>query len=546
VSLSGSATVWVSQTVTDADGDTSTAGSSAASALSITFKDDAPTLSITDPDQMAYNLVSPGTSAVVSGDYTFSAGADLANFGASFGASTALTWVDMPTGYHFTQTDPTWNGTTDKSLTWTAYDANNVAQFKVTLDDGGHYQFQLLAPIGPEITSTSNLMASISGGSNLSYYDIAASNFGGAFILEIDGTVRGSNSTVTISNSELGVAGNTVQSNETLVLRVLQEPTYPDASIAKLYLSLANTGSIKVGDAFSYKVTYSDGSVQTYSDFVQPEVGNPTAPGIVVFDNFDPSRIVTGIEISAPGVTWKVDGISVDYYKSISANDTSYDFTLTGQDGDGDTASASFTVDVGVGTAGDDILRGGASDNNISAGAGSDSIFGGAGNDIIDGGDGNDTIQGGIGDDILTGGLGADVFKWTLGDVGTVGTSAIDTVKDFQAGTGGDALDLRDLLDLNGATAGNGWSGDLVAMATALKGFVQITDTGTSLQLVIDTNGLTTADGALTSNQGKVQTIVLEGIHASTFGVNATGTLLDSQVQTILNKMLTDGNLKHD
>jgi hypothetical protein len=43
-----------------------------------------------------------------------------------------------------------------------------------------------------------------------------------------------------------------------------------------------------------------------------------------------------------------------------------------------------------------------------------------------------------------------------------------------------------------------------------------------------------------------VQTIVLDGIHASTFGVSATGVLTDTQVQTILNKMLTDGNLKHD
>jgi len=39
---------------------------------------------------------------------------------------------------------------------------------------------------------------------------------------------------------------------------------------------------------------------------------------------------------------------------------------------------------------------------------------------------------------------------------------------------------------------------------------------------------------------------VLEGVHASMFGVNATGTLSDSQVQTILKQMLTDGNLKHD
>jgi Domain of unknown function (DUF5801)/RTX calcium-binding nonapeptide repeat (4 copies) len=538
----------VTQTITDADGDHASASLDVGTLAFFQIQDSGPTIAAHDPTSMAFNMSSTVASAPVSGSYDFNVGTDTATFGISFGASTALKWNGMPSGYSFEQTDATWNGSTDHNLAWTAYDDKHVAQFQVTLDDSGHYQFQLLAATGPQITSTGNLMAAITGGSNLPYYNIDASNFGGAFTLQIDGTVRGSNSTVTISNTELGVAGNTIQSNEKLVLNVLPQTGYEDASLSKLYLSMANTGSIKVGDSFSYQITYSDGSTTAQiNEFVQAEPGNPSAPGTVVFDNFDPSKVVSSILIWAPNATWKVDGISVDYYKNISANDNTYDFTLTGRDGDGDTAAANFAVTVGVGTAGDDTLRGGASDNVISGGAGNDNIFGGAGNDTIDGGDGNDTIQGGIGNDTLTGGLGADVFKWTLGDVGTVGTPAIDTVKDFQAGTGGDALDLRDLLDLNGATAGNGWSGDLVAMATALKGFVQITDTGTSLQLVIDTNGLTTADGALTSNQGKVQTIVLEGIHASTFGVNATGTLLDAQqVQTILNKMLTDGNLKHD
>ena len=152
-------------------------------------------------------------------------------------------------------------------------------------------------------------------------------------------------------------------------------------------------------------------------------------------------------------------------------------------------------------------------------------------------------LDGGIGNDTMSGGLGADVFKWTLGDVGTVGAPALDTVKDFEAGVGGDALDLRDLLDLNGATAGNGWTGTDLALATALKAFVQITDTGSNLQLTIDTNGISNPDGSITSNQGAVQTIVLEGVHASMFGVNATGTLSDSQVQTILKQMLTDGKI---
>ena len=163
---------------------------------------------------------------------------------------------------------------------------------------------------------------------------------------------------------------------------------------------------------------------------------------------------------------------------------------------------------------------------------------------------GDDTLIGGSGNDTLTGGLGADVFKWSLGDVGTVGTPTIDTIKDFKPGQG-DSLDLRDLLDLNGAATGTGWTdtnSNYSALATVLKGYVQINDTGSSLQLTIDTNGLGTTDGASTSNQGKVQTIVLEGVRASNFdsSITSAGLLTDTQVQSVLQKMLTDGNLKHD
>ncbi|RMF46680.1 MAG: type I secretion C-terminal target domain-containing protein, partial [Deltaproteobacteria bacterium] len=56
---------------------------------------------------------------------------------------------------------------------------------------------------------------------------------------------------------------------------------------------------------------------------------------------------------------------------------------------------------------------------------------------------------GGSGDDTLTGGIGADTFRWELGDQGSAGSPAIDTVTDFDPAattSGGDTLDLRDLL----------------------------------------------------------------------------------------------------
>ena len=507
-----------SVTQTDADGDSITRSDSvniaSTNAGALSFDDDGPTLTVTNPYEMAFNFVSPAASSPVSGTYTFSSGADTATFGTSFGASTALAWNNKPTGYTFVQTDSTWDGTTDHSLTWTAKNQSGVSQFQVTVDDSGHYQFQLLAPIGPSISSTGNLMAGISGGSGLDFYDFAASNFGGAFILRVDGLKKDGSSyvdsTVTISATELGVAGNTLQpGTDKLVLSVLPQTGFEDASIAKIYMSMADTGGLKAGDSFTYEVLYADGSSQTYTESVPDDLVNTGNPGVVVFDNFDPSRVVSSIQLwtTGGGNTWKVDGFSVDYYKNISANDANYSFTLTGQDGDGDTTSASFGVAVGVGTAGNDQLIGGSGVDHMSAGAGDDNIFGGKGDDVIDGGSGNDTIQGGIGNDTMTGGLGADVFKWTLGDVGTLVSPALDTV-DFNAAQG-DSLDLRDLLS-------NEHSGVLAFNLTDYIAFGQ--DANGKLLLSIDPDG--------TGAGGVTQKIVLDNY-------GGTGVSLDAAKQAL-------------
>ena len=93
-----------------------------------------------------------------------------------------------------------------------------------------------------------------------------------------------------------------------------------------------------------------------------------------------------------------------------------------------------------VGTSGNDVLNG-----SIAA----DSMRGDAGNDTMSGGLGADTMIGGAGNDVMSGGLGADVFQWRLADRGVAGTPAVDAVTDFSnssRASGGDVLDLRDLL----------------------------------------------------------------------------------------------------
>jgi len=94
-------------------------------------------------------------------------------------------------------------------------------------------------------------------------------------------------------------------------------------------------------------------------------------------------------------------------------------------------------------------LTGTSSANLLIGGGLADRLAGGAGNDILAGGDGTDVLIGGQGNDFLIGGAGSDTFKWSLADQGTPATPASDQITDFNidsAGSGGDILDLRDLL----------------------------------------------------------------------------------------------------
>ena len=120
-----------------------------------------------------------------------------------------------------------------------------------------------------------------------------------------------------------------------------------------------------------------------------------------------------------------------------------------------DSGSADLLVGSGVN---DNIFASGGADE-IKGLAGNDVLSGGAGNDTIDGGSGADRIQGGSGTDTLTGGAGSDTFYWTLADKGAAGTPSNDVITDFSTAafsSGGDALDLRDLLQGENAVSGTG------------------------------------------------------------------------------------------
>ncbi|HYW58209.1 MAG TPA: Ig-like domain-containing protein [Polaromonas sp.] len=202
------------------------------------------------------------------------------------------------------------------------------------------------------------------------------------------------------------------------------------------------------------------------------------------------------------------------------------DDTLSGDAGD-DILAGGAGNDILNGGIGNDVLRGGDGIDMLNGGDGNDRLEGGAAADTLDGGIGADVINGGAGNDLLTGGVGADIFEWTLADRGTNGSPAVDTITDFNTappGSGGDVLDLRDLLAGEAAGVGTG----------NLANFMHFEKVGIDTKVHISTSG--GFGGGYTATK-EDQTIILQGVDL--IGSNST----DQQViQQLLNnnKLLTE------
>jgi len=194
---------------------------------------------------------------------------------------------------------------------------------------------------------------------------------------------------------------------------------------------------------------------------------------------------------------------------------------------DNDILSGGAGNDTIIGGTGNDILRGNDGDDSLSGGDGADLLEGGAGTDTLSGGIGDDTIAGGAGSDFLTGGSGSDVFEWTLADAGVKGVPAVDTVTDFSPlakASGGDVLDLRDLLSSENHDVGTG----------NLANYLHFELVGADTKVHISSNGGFSAGYA--PNQEN-QTIVLQGVDLT------AGFSNDQQIiQDMLNKgkLITD------
>ncbi|MCC0090328.1 retention module-containing protein [Aeromonas veronii] len=153
--------------------------------------------------------------------------------------------------------------------------------------------------------------------------------------------------------------------------------------------------------------------------------------------------------------------------------------------------------------------------NDSLTGDGNANVLSGlVGSDILSGGGGDDLLLGGADGDTLTGGGGKDTFKWGAGDIG-----GVDVIKDFTTGTGGDVLDISELLTGEHANSGS------------LDAYLNFSSDGPGTNkstLTIDLDG---TDG------GTTHVIKFDSIDLTTLG--------NSDLE-IIQKLLGDGNLKVD
>jgi Ca2+-binding RTX toxin-like protein len=156
------------------------------------------------------------------------------------------------------------------------------------------------------------------------------------------------------------------------------------------------------------------------------------------------------------------------------------DFVLGGNGDDfiygnvgNDTLYGDYGNDFLDGGDGNDFLDGGAGIDVLFGVEGDDQLYGGIGNDYLYGGNDNDQLYGDIGTDFLIGGAGSDKFQYFSID------EAGDIITDFNAGAGGDSLELSSLFSLLGVPSG-----------AVNNTYLQFAPSGTSTLVRVDPDGI--------------------------------------------------------
>ena len=277
-----------------------------------------------------------------------------------------------------------------------------------------------------------------------------------------------------------------------------------DFDLNKSSLLETSDNRLVVNESDQYTFSESDFSFSSFDDsanFVAVYIKSLPSSGVLEFMG---SEVTVDQRISSALLG------ELTYTAPETEADAVADFTFTVSNGTVESSVATFNLDIRESGAAETT---GSSEAEVIQGTeGADTINGQEGNDTLLGDSGNDILIGGAGNDTLIGGEGSDTYVWNAADVETVEAPSEDVIVGFEAGQGGDVLDLSDIIQdetesLDGVLNFNFADGDTT----------------------IDIN----SDGA-----GTTQSITLRDVDLS-----GGGSISDAD---ILNNLLNDGNLNVD
>ena len=364
---------------------------------------------------------------------------------------------------------------------------------------------------------------------------------------------------VTVSSSAAGVAGNSMEKGEVMDLDFFTAnptgltSTVPTAQASAIFLKFDGISTsedlviiLKLVSAGTDGVLGTTDDQRTTKAIIVSnsdifKAGNPPPAGYgIVLDNNDGAVIIESNDYNFAGQSWVIEGLQVmtsvesitgsgvnlNSATGASGGSSSTLVAFAASDTDGDvlkisdigfvsttttTQDANLSFSFTVVDADGDATATQVLDVTIE---GSSTFTGTADAEVIQGSGGNDT---------LTGGADSDTFKWTLNETGA------DRITDFNlapVASGGDVLDLKDLLVGEHATSGS---------LDALLNF-SVSGSGT-LITVVDTNADVAGNTA-------GPTILLANV--SYAALQAYTGITGATEADIINKLLQAGNLKTD
>ena len=433
--------------------------------------------------------------------------------------------------------------------------------FRVTADDGfrlnvaGHTLFEYDGDQGP----TTRIFTGVPLGAGT----------GGLQAFELLYWEQGGNANLKIEyklTSDPAASYVTMNATNTALFTNENAPTLSDPRIQDLvYDTLSaswqiRTGSILDGGAGSDTLNGGAGR-----DYITGGAGNATLNGGAGDDTLDGgtgNNILNGgagndTLYGGTGINTLTGGTGDDTYIISSTSNTLVEAAGGGTDTvvlDATFAATNAGTTYTLAANFENLTALGTSAINLTGNAAANHIEGNSAANVISGGAGNDYLAGGRGNDTLTGGSGSDTFAWHLGDGGTPGTPAIDTITDFtygggysnvQSGTagvptgGGDVLDLRDLLQGEHTTSSNTGSTAANVEISNLLNYIDVQIVGADTVLHISTNG-NFAGGTFTA-ANEDERIVLSNVNLYT----ATGVTAGDET-TLLRTLIKNGSMVVD